>query len=488
MKRLSILTLLIAALSLTPSLSAPVWAQNTALNRTTAVLLTNKSGGAVSYGDVVILDNTNANGFTTTTTGALSTRGLGVVLEPSGIANNASGMVALGGWVPKVNLNTAAAVGQFLKTHTVAGQATPHASPQVEGDFGIALSASATPPAILFSSPNGPQAAGSGTVTNTGTLTSGKLLQGNGGVDVTVNATTATVTKLTSGTPSAATSGTDYVAPIGINSVVRGRLTTETGVAVSISDQTAKSTIYFTPYQGNQIALYTGSAWVVSTFSELSLALSGLTSGKNYDVFVDYNSGTPQLVLSAAWASDTARTDSIALQDGVYVKSGTTTYRLVGTIRTTATTTTEDSAANRFVWNVYNRATRAMRNATETTDNWSYSSTTWREARGSTTNQLNFVMGLAEDSISATVATFTVGGSGYISSIGIGCNSTTVPTPPMQGSATPSVSPVTTSTACSPVLGYSFVAWLEANGGATSYYGDNAITYFQAGITGTIRN
>ncbi len=161
---------------------------NTALNRTTQVLLTNKSGGALTYGAVVILDNTNTNGFTTTTTAGLSTRGLGVILEPSGIANNASGMVAVGGWCPQVNLNTAAGIGQFIKTHTVAGQGTPHASPQVEGDFAVALSASATPPCNLFGSPNGPLSGGS--VTNTGTLTANELVVGNGSADIKVVAAT----------------------------------------------------------------------------------------------------------------------------------------------------------------------------------------------------------------------------------------------------------------------------------------------------------
>ncbi len=151
---------------------------NTALNRTTQVLLTNKSGGNLAYGDVVVLDNTNTNGFTTTTTAGLSTRGLGVILEPSGIANNASGMVAVGGWCPKVNLNTAAAVGQFVKTHTVAGQGTPHASPQVEGDFAVALSASATPACNLFGSPNGPLAGvTAGSITTSGlTMNTARLL------------------------------------------------------------------------------------------------------------------------------------------------------------------------------------------------------------------------------------------------------------------------------------------------------------------------
>src|SRR5688572_23853357 len=151
---------------------------NTALNRTVAALWTNKSGGALAYGDVVILDNTNAKGFTTTTTGALSTRGIGVIIEPDGIANNATGLVATAGWIPKITLNTAATVGQFLKTHTVAGQATPHDSPQVTGDFGYALQASATPEAVLFGSPNG--VVGSGDVTGPGSSTDNAIARFDG--------------------------------------------------------------------------------------------------------------------------------------------------------------------------------------------------------------------------------------------------------------------------------------------------------------------
>src|ERR671923_343502 len=123
---------------------------NTALNRTGVALLTNKSGGSVAQGDVVIVDTANASAFTTTTTGAFVNGQIGVVLEPNGIANNAPGLVAFSGWIPKINLNTAATIGQLLKTHTVAKQATPHSAPLVAGDFAIALEASATPKALLF--------------------------------------------------------------------------------------------------------------------------------------------------------------------------------------------------------------------------------------------------------------------------------------------------------------------------------------------------
>ncbi len=179
---------------------------NTALNRTTQTLMTNKSGGSVAYGGVVIVDTTTDSSFTTTTTSGLSTSQVGVVLEPNGIANNALGMVAVGGWCPRITLNTASTRGQFIKTHTVAGQGTPHSSPQVEGDFAVALEASTTPACNLFGSPNGPLTGGSGTVTHTaGALTANAVVVGNASADITVLAALgASGTVLTSngaGTP-----------------------------------------------------------------------------------------------------------------------------------------------------------------------------------------------------------------------------------------------------------------------------------------------
>jgi hypothetical protein len=166
---------------------------NTALNRTTQTLMTNKSGGSVAYGGVVIVDTTTDSSFTTTTTSGISTAQVGIVLEPNGIANNALGMVAVGGWCPRITLNTASTRGQFIKTHTVAGQGTPHSSPQVEGDFAVALEASTTPACNLFGSPNGPLTGGAGTVTHTaGALTANAVVIGNASADVTVLAALGT--------------------------------------------------------------------------------------------------------------------------------------------------------------------------------------------------------------------------------------------------------------------------------------------------------
>jgi len=143
-------------------------------------------------------------------------------------------------------------------------------------------------------------------------------------------------------------------------SVVNGRLTTESGVPVSPTDRAAQSTIYWTPFNGSQIGLYDGAVWVLYQCAEKTLALSALTTAKNYDVFVYASGLTCVMELSAAWTSDTTRTDAIAQQDGVDVKSSDHTRRLVGTIRASSSSTTEDSVAQRYVTNRYNDVARAL--------------------------------------------------------------------------------------------------------------------------------
>jgi hypothetical protein len=123
---------------------------NTALGRTEIAILTNKSGGSVAQGDVVIVDTANASAFTTTTTSTYVSGRIGVVLEPNGIANNASGLIAFGGYVPVINLSGTGSIGDLVKTHTVAKQAVRHAAPQAAGDFAQVLGTSATPVALLF--------------------------------------------------------------------------------------------------------------------------------------------------------------------------------------------------------------------------------------------------------------------------------------------------------------------------------------------------
>ena len=176
-----------------------------------------------------------------------------------------------------------------------------------------------------------------------------------------------------------------------LNAVCQGRLTTESGAPISAADRSSQGTLYFTPYLGNKIALYDGTRWKLYAFSEISLALSGLTSGKNYDVFIYDNAGTLTIELSAAWTDDTTRADALASQDGVAVKSGAATRRWVGTVRTTGTAATEDSATKRFVWNAYNRVRRSLLKTSSST--WTYNSATIRAANADTALRVEIVTG-----------------------------------------------------------------------------------------------
>lgn len=190
-------------------------------------------------------------------------------------------------------------------------------------------------------------------------------------------------------------SGTIASYYLDIAGIDHGRLTTQTGVPVSTSDRTSQGTLYYTPYGGNNVALYDGTRWKLYEFTECSLSLT-LTSGKTYDVFLYDNSGTLTLELSSAWTNDTTRADALALQDGVYCKSGALTRRLVGMIRASGTNVTEDSDLCRYVSSYKNRVHRRLFScpAYNNDNNWSYynhTSTTWSAVNGGTGASLKFL-------------------------------------------------------------------------------------------------
>lgn len=182
-----------------------------------------------------------------------------------------------------------------------------------------------------------------------------------------------------------------------MSSTCEGRLTLESGVAVSTTNQTAKTTVYFTPYIGTNITLYDGSDWDIFTFSELSLSISGYTADTNYDIFIYDNSGTLTLE-STAWTDDTTRATALTTQDGIYVKSGATTRRYLGTIRTTATTgQCEDSAERRFLWSYYNQVYKFQQASVAASH--TYTTNTWRAWNNNTTvgeTRVVFVLGLPQ--------------------------------------------------------------------------------------------
>lgn len=190
-----------------------------------------------------------------------------------------------------------------------------------------------------------------------------------------------------------------------------GRLTLKTGVAVSKTDQTAKATLYYTPDDGDKLALFNGTSWDILTLtSDLSLSLAGYTASRLYDIFVYNNAGTPTLE-SAIWTNATTRATALTTQNGVLVKSGATTRRYLGTIYINSSGgQTDDSALKRNVFNYYHRAQRTL-TVNEAT-NHTYGTTSYRLWNNSETdNRLELVIGVAKDDIEIDVSTAVKAGA-----------------------------------------------------------------------------
>lgn len=120
--------------------------------QTATRVATNKSGGAVAVGDLVVFDDgATDNAFTTNTTARLATKTIGVAMEA--IASNAAGLVAVHGYVPKIVTSGAVTRGQYLYTHSVAKQATA-TSQRSRGAFGTVLNNATSPAALLWGQPD----------------------------------------------------------------------------------------------------------------------------------------------------------------------------------------------------------------------------------------------------------------------------------------------------------------------------------------------
>jgi hypothetical protein len=206
-----------------------------------------------------------------------------------------------------------------------------------------------------------------------------------------------------------------------------GRLTLVSGKPVMDSYPGNASTIYFTPYLHNEVALYDGSTqWQVIQFAEVSLALSGLTTGKNYDVFIYNNAGTVTIETSV-WTDDITRATALVRQDGVLVKSGATTRRYVGCFRAISATQTRVTLAagvgSCLLQNCDNKVPISIY-VQDTTVFWTYNSQTWRAANANSNYRLDVISG--EGTTTANVVYYQSGGPTGTDNaiIGIGRDST----------------------------------------------------------------
>jgi hypothetical protein len=252
-----------------------------------------------------------------------------------------------------------------------------------------------------------------------------------------------------------------------------GRLTLSTGVSVTPSDVSSSASLYFTPHNGNRIALYAQSyGWRLYAFSELTLDISGVSADKNLDIWIYDNAGTLTLAYTQ-WSNNTLRATALVRQDGVYVKTGALGYRYLGTIRTSAAGASCDTKLARFVWNYYNQCRRSIY-IHDSTANWTYGTRTVRAWGNTAANRAEFVIGLDLNAVQLNFMASANPGAMDLS-VGIGLDSTST----KSGDST---SPVVTSsgyhsvsaTYCGfPGIGFHYLQLLETGGDGSNvtFYG-----------------
>lgn len=205
------------------------------------------------------------------------------------------------------------------------------------------------------------------------------------------------------------------------NLIPGGRLSLSSTLAVPTSDLSAQGTLYYLPFTDSKIEIYTGNRWVgYDIGTGISLSLTGLSTATNYDVFAIVSGGSPALA-TTAWTNATTRATALATVDGVYVQSGTTTRRYLGTIRTSAASQCSDTTAKRFVWNFYNQQRRPIYKVDGGVTSYTYASTTYQQARAQTSNKIEIVCGVMGSYFDLTCHSYTThatAGQGGITAIG----------------------------------------------------------------------
>lgn len=205
------------------------------------------------------------------------------------------------------------------------------------------------------------------------------------------------------------------------------RLTASSGNPIPQSDIAASTNIYLTPYRHSMIALRDGvdGPWRLRSTSEITLALGTLVSGKNYDVCAYWTGSAVAIELRTAWTNDNTRAETIIRTDGILSINGANNRRYLGTIRTISTTQIADTEAQRFVWNWENQVRRHAKRI-ETTDTWTYNSTTVRQARATAANRVEILIGQPAV-VQARVSAIQqgTGSSGLGGIVGVGIDQTT---------------------------------------------------------------
>ncbi len=229
-------------------------------------------------------------------------------------------------------------------------------------------------------------------------------------------------------------------------------------------------------------------------------------------MFIWVDSGpTYRCTRGPAWTSDTARgtgagTTELERVAGIWTNkqditngpvAHTGTY--VGTIRSNGSSQIDyifgalaanGTAASLGVWNMYNRVD-VKTTVRDSTDSWTYASTTVRAANASNTRRISFVTGMQEDSFFFQTFAYTVGSGTAAATVGIGVDVTNAFSGIIIGGANTAADLSSASgNFAGSFLGFHFAQDCEAAATATTvtFLGDNgAPTLVQSGMVGQLR-
>ncbi len=185
------------------------------------------------------------------------------------------------------------------------------------------------------------------------------------------------------------------------------------------------------------------------------------------------------------------RATALTTQNGVEVKSGSTTKRFLGTIRITTTTgQTEDSTSRRFVCNRYNEVSKKIF-AYDTTNTWTANTGSWAPPNSNVTygqGRCGVVSAVEGRAVKlGAKGVFLKAGSSIEGGVAIGVNNTTTPSNPLFGSGgNPYLSDFTSYDDFLPAGYYYFQRLEQLSAASVNAFGDNNSTYIQSGLTGSV--
>lgn len=315
--------------------------------------------------------------------------------------------------------------------------------------------------------------------------------------------------------------GADLSGLAGIDLIPGCRLTLETGVAYSSSDQAAKSTIFCTQVDYLSVQIYDGTNFTPRLMTgELTLTLSGTAGNTAYDVYLIFDTGAVKLCWGPAWTTSTdgagnrgsgAGTAQITNSLGgrwtnavsMTCKNGASTFTvaanqgtLVGGFKTATADQVSDTAATRMLWDLYRPISRTLIGINGASS-YAYTSTTLRQCNatslgGGAPVQVTSFRGMAGWPInirnlgqgaSTNVAIQPING-------GIGLNSTSANSAQIQlDNASDTTynqfnAPLYSEYRGQPPLGSNTLYCLESGNANVTFYGNNGGTVKSTGLIG----